>query len=88
MTKSRADVALLLTSDLSMWLRRNCDRSLQRGAGASNCLKRQAGSSTRSACAAHQGSPVRITVLRIVSSFRMHATSASFFGLTAASSRR
>ena len=32
--------------------------------------------------------PVRTMTLRIVSSFRMHATSASFFGLPIATSRR
>ena len=52
----------------------------------SNCLESQAGISA-AARSGDQGCRVRMMVLRMVSSFRMQATSASFLGLPVASSR-
>ena len=52
--------------------------------GVSNRLECQA---SLSASSAFQATFVRAIAFRIVSSFRMHAVSASFFGLPAASSR-
>lgn len=49
-------------------------------ASLSNCLENQA-------VAACQGVPVCRMAFRIVSSFRMHATSATFFAFPAATSR-
>ena len=69
----------------------NCaDIRLGDGANArvSNCLENQALTRTSSTIGAIQRVCVRTITLRMVSSFRMHATRASFFGLPAATSRR
>ena len=52
--------------------------------GVSNCLKSQA----LTASGTRHDSCDRTMLLRMVSSFRMQAVSASFFGFPAASSRR
>ena len=56
--------------------------------GVSNCLKSQAEASTAASALTRHVVFVRTIVLRMVSNFRIHATSASFFGLPAASNRR
>jgi len=56
--------------------------------GVSNCLESQAPVSTPAATSSRHGVFVRTIVLSIVNSFRMQATSASFFGLPAVTSRR
>ena len=62
--------------------------ALQLTSGVSNCLNCQAvASALASAGSACHGVLVFAIALRIVSSFRMQATSASFFGLPAARSR-
>ena len=77
-----SNVALHLTSELWKWrLRRHvgCIRS-QVNLGVSNCLDCQAVASAR---AAFQRVLLRTIAFRIVSSFRIQATSATFGGLPA-----
>jgi hypothetical protein len=52
-----------------------------------NCLENQACATCSAAKSGFQRVAVRTITLRTVSSFRMQATSASFFGLPAATSR-
>jgi hypothetical protein len=59
----------------------------QLSSGVSNCLESQAGIKVGEWYSADHRSPVRAMVLRMVKSFRMQATSASFFGFPAAMSR-
>ena len=66
---------------------REVDAGLVHQCGVSNCLESQVEGSTSGVACAVQGCVVRTITLRMVSSFRMQATSASFFGLPAANKR-